>query len=634
MKQLSTFLFPLSFFISTFIFKTIKKFISNLKYSDRLSIPEKQNKFKINSATIKKICHVLKPGEKKVIVGLLIIIFLSSFAVLLNLYNKNTFAIPNKGGTLVEGVTGTPRYINPIWAQTNEVDMDLVRLTFSSLFVFDANGNLTNDIAETYNLSEDKKIYTIKIKKNILWHDSEGLTSESDKYLTADDVLFTIKTIQNSNYKSPLRSNLATIETEKIDDYEIKLSLKTPYQPFLQNLTFGILPRHIWKYLNADNALLAEYNIKPVGSGPYKFNKITKEKTGIVTSIELIANNRYYKRPPFIEKINFKFYTNQNDLLYALKNGAINATAYVANENNAKIIEKNIKKIKLNTTQYFSVFFNQTNAKILTDKNVRLAVNYATDKNQIIKEAIFGNGQISDYPLPPIFQENISQIKKYTFDPSLADSILQKSGWIMQEDKFRAQEIKEKTKDPKTKKTIEIVKEKIPLQLELVAGDTAEAKNIAEIIRLQWAKSGIRVNLKILSRFDIEMAIKNRDYDAILFGETLNIDPDPFVFWHSSKTEDPGLNLALFSNKNADSFLEDYRQEFNSTKKKELLEKFQIAVFDDAPAVFLFSPYLNYLVADEIKNIGESVKITALRSDRFNGIGDWYIATKRVWGKK
>ncbi len=513
--------------------------------------------------------------------------------------------------------------------------MDLSRLTFSSLFTFDASGNLVSDIAETFNISEDKKTYTIKIKNNILWHDSESLTSENDKRLTADDVLFTIKTIQDSDYNSPLRGNLATIETEKTGDYEIRLSLKAPYEPFLQNLTFGILPQHLWKYINTDNARLAEYNIKPIGSGPYKLSKITKEKTGIITSIELAANNNYYGRRPFIKQIIFKFYKNQADLLSALNSGQINATSNLENENAAKITRKDIRNIKLNTTQYSSIFFNQTNAKILSDKDIRLAINYLTDKDQIIKNALFGNGQKSSSPIPPVFQDYNSQIKNYAFDLPYANSLLEKDGWIMQDDGFRAQIVKEKVKDPKTKKITEAVKEKIPLELELAISDSPEAKKIADIIRTQWGKGGVRLNIKSLSHSDIETAIKNRSYNTILFGETLNINPDPFIFWHSSKAEDPGLNLAMYSNKNADSFLEDYRQEFDPAKKKDLLAKFQAAVVDDAPAVFLFNPYLNYIVADEIKNIGDKSKktIATIQTDRFNSISDWYIKTKRVWGK-
>lgn len=620
----------------------------NSKYPDKLIIPEKQSGFKFVLTIIKKTFSALRSGEKKIVFGLLVVILASLTAIFYNFWDKNTIIMPASGGALTEGVIGSPRYINPILAQTNEVDMDIARLAFSSLFTFDDNGKLASDIAEEYAISDDKKIYAIKIKKNIRWHDSEQLTSESDKFLTADDVLFTIKTIQNPSYKSPLRSNLATIEAEKTNDYEIMISLKTPYEPFLQNLTFGILPQHIWKYINADNAPLAEYNIKPIGSGPYKLDKITKEKSGIITSIELAANNNYYSRRPFIEQIVFKFYKNQAALLEALNSGQINSTSYLNNENIAQISRKNVNNIKLNTSQYSSVFFNQNNAKILTDKNIRLAINYLTDKDQIIKEALLGNGQKANTPIPPVFADYNSQTKDYAFDLPFANSLLEKAGWIMQEDNFRAQEVKEKIKDPKTKKITEVVKEKIPLEIELTASDLPEPKKIAEIVQSQWQKGGIKVNLRFLSPYDIETAIKSRDYDAILFGEILNVNPDPFIFWHSSKAEDPGLNLAMYSNKNADSFLEDYRQEFDAAKKKDLLAKFQAAVVDDAPAVFLFNPYLNYIVADEIKsagapqeNSGQALQlnsgqatITALRSDRFNGIGNWHIATKRVWGGK
>ncbi len=640
-EQPSTLHFPLSFFISTFISKTIKRIFPDLPagrqgsgYPEKLIAAKKQSRLKLIPIIIKKAIGALTPREKKIIFGLLTVIFISLAAIFFNFWDKNTVVTPANGGTLMEGVIGTPRYINPIWAQINEkeVDMDLARLTFSSLFTFDAKGNLINDVAETYSISDDKKTYTIKIKNNILWHDSDQLASEIDKHLTADDILFTIKIIQDSRYSSPLRGNLATVETEKIGDYEIRLSLKTPYEPFLQNLTFGILPQHLWKYISANDALFADYNRKPIGSGPYKLNQITKKKgSGIITSIELIANNNYYGRRPFINQILFKFYGNQTDLLNALNSGQINATSYLDNENTAKITRKNVKTIKLNTTQHSSVFFNQNNAKVLNDKDIRLALNYLTDKDQIIREVLLGNGQRSNSPIPPVFGGYNSQTKDYAFDVPFANSLLEKTDWKMQEDGFRAQEIKEKIKDPKTKKITEVVKEKIPLELEITVRDTPEAKKTAGVIQNQWSKGGIRVNLKPLSLFDIDTAIKNRNYDAILFAETLNINPDPFIFWHSSKADGPGLNLAMYTNKNADGFLENYRQEFDPAKKKDFLDKFQVEVINDAPAVFLFNPYLNYTIADEIKSV--DAKTVALWNDRFSDISNWYIATKRVWRK-
>lgn len=552
----------------------------------------------------------------------------STSAIFYNFWLKNTALIPSDGGTLIEGAVGMPQYINPILSQTsqtNEIDPDITKLIFSPLFTIDGKGKLTNDIAKEYSISEDKKSYTIKIKNDIRWHDWD----KTKENLTADDVIFTVKMIQDPAYQSPLRANLVTVDVEKIDNYTIKFSLKTPYEPFLQNLTFGILPKHIWKDIDAKNASRAFY---PIGSGPYKFEKIASNTQGMIVSVNLAVNPDYYGNRPHISKIIFKFYKDQEALIKALNEKEINATAYFSYDSIEKIKRTGLKNYSLKTPRYFTILFNQDQAKALADKNVRLALNYLTDKDQIIKEVLYGNGQKTDTPIPPILSGYNNQTKIYNTDPSYANSLLEKADWTMQEDNFRTKLIKEKTKDKKTKKIVETIKEKIPLEITLTtAADSPEMRRMAPIIQQQWQKGGVKVNLEFLPHADIQSSIRDRNYDALLFGETLGLNPDPFIFWHSSGTKEPGLNLSLYSNKDVDNILENYRQTFEASQKNELLSKFQTKVVDDAPAVFLFSPYINYSISSDIK--GVDAGIVTMPADRFNGIASWYITTKRVWKK-
>jgi peptide/nickel transport system substrate-binding protein len=606
-------------------FQKTKRILRGSNGPADFSTIQKRRRSKISWSVAAKTFKTLGPLEKKIVFILAAVIIISSFRLAYNFWMDHTAPAPDRRGTLTEGVIGTPRYINPILAQTNEVDLDLARLIFSSLFRFDANGELKPDLAKEYSVSEDKKTYTIKIKDDVLWQNPEGKKEK----LTSDDIMFTVKAIQNPSYKSPLRANLTGVELEKIDDYTINFSLKNPYEPFLQNLTFGILPSHIWQYINADNTHLAQYNIKPIGSGMYKLDKITKDKLGKIISVELAANNDYYGKIPYIEKVIFKFFKDQESLVEAINGGQIDATAYLGGKEAKLIALADFKNYDMETPRYFSVFFNQEKSKLLADKNIRLALNYLTDKNQLLEAAIGGNGRKIETPIPPVFKESTADTKIYKFDPSYAATILTNLGWIEQEDKFRIQEIKEKIKDAKTGKITERVKEIIPLEFTLTTGDSPEFKKIAETIQSQWQAGGVKVNLNFLKPADAQSAIKNRDYDALLFGEILNIDPDPYIFWHSSEAKDPGLNLALYANKNADKILEDARQEFDAEKRKELLAKFQVQVVDDAPAVFLFNPYFSYWMTSDLQ--GFDKKIIAMPADRFSDINQWYVKTKRVW---
>lgn len=616
--------------------KNKKETPPNLKYPDSFPIPSEKGKISFTWMVIKKTFSALSRIEKALIFLLLLVLSISSAKLAHNFWLARTILVPTNGGTLTEGIIGNPRFINPLFSQKNDVDTDMAALVYSSLFTPDNNGELKPDIVEEYSISDDKKTYTIKIKHNILWHDykNDQLTKESDKFLTADDVLFTINEIQDPKFKSFIRGKLAGVETEKIDDYTIKLSLRSPYEPFLQNLTFGIMPSHIWKYFDSDMTSLAENNFKPIGSGPYIFENLTGDANRNISSMTLAKNNDYYGEKPFIEKLTFKFFNDQNSLLAALNDGTIDATAYISEEKEAEITRANIKKYNLETPGYFAVFFNQEKNKALTEKNVRLAINYLTDKDELISAALKNNGQKTETPIPSNLKEYNSQTNIYKFDPNYANTILTNSGWAQGEDGIRGKEFKKEIipvpATSKTKPKIEM--ENIPLEITLTTLDSPELKKTAEILRDQWQKGGIRVILNILSADDIQPIIANRDYDALLFGEIIKVDPEPFIFWHSSEIKAPGLNLALYSNKDVDKILEDLRQTFDQDKKTELLAAFQAQVVDDAPAVFLFSRYSGYWTKSSLEGMG--TKIRVLLADRFASINSWSLMKKRIWDGK
>jgi len=602
-------------------FQKIKQSFSNLNGPKGLSVVQKQSRLKLAWTIVAKTFRALGPWEKKIVFVLAAIMIISSFRLAYNFWIDHTAPAPDRGGTLTEGVIGTPRYINPILAQTNEVDLDLTRLIFSSLFAAGPNGELNPDLVKEYSLSDDKKTYTIKIKGDVRWQDGEKLT--------ADDVLFTVKAIRDSSYKSPLRANLTGIDAEKVDDLTVKFSLGAPYEPFLENLTFGILPSHIWQYISADNTPLAEYNIKPIGSGPYKLDTITKDKLGKIISLNLAANGNYYGQHPYIQQLTFKFFQDQQSLVRAINGKQVDATAYLDSDGASQIAKANLKNHVLETPRYFAVFFNQDKSKTLPDKNVRLALNYLTDKDRLVKDALNGNGQKIETPIPPVLEKSVADTKIYKFDPSYAETILTNSGWNSGQDNFRAKQITVKVYDKKTRKTQVVVTNTTPLEITLTTGDSPEFQKIAETLRSQWQQGGVKVDLKFLKPADIQLAIKNRDYEALLFGEILNLDPDPYIFWHSSETKDPGLNLALYANSDADKLLESARQEFDPVKKEVLLAKFQADVVNDAPAIFLFNPYSSYWLRPDLQ--GFDGKIITMPADRFSGIENWYLATKRVW---
>ena len=553
-----------------------------------------------------KIPSVLNKKERYFILGFFLLIIISLLTWLISYNIKNTIIVPNYGGSFREGIVDSPQYLNPVLSQTNDADRDVTELIFSGLMKYNNQGELVPDLAEKYAIGDEGKTYDFFLRRDIKWHDNSPFT--------ANDVVFTIQTIQNPDSRSPLRINWTGVEIERIDDFTIRFKLKTPYAPFLANATVGIIAKHIWEKVMPEKFLLAPENLSPIGTGPYKLKKLKKDKEGFVSSIELGAFGDYNSdRRPFIEKIELYFYPDEESLIKAYNKNNIDNLNLLSIQN--KSLLKRVKS-KSNTHQlilprYFAVFFNQSKSKALSDKTVRLALNYATDKNQIINEVLEDEGGIVESPIPTGVWGHTDETKIYNFDSEYAKNILEQAGWKDTDNDG----IREKKEDK--------------LEIELITTELKQLQQTANILQEQWSKIGAKVNVKILNIGEIQQEyIRPREYQALLFGEVLGLDPDPYSFWHSSQKKDPGLNLALYDNKKVDELLKDARQILDKETRLKKYKEFQQSVVDDAPVVFLYSSYHLYYTAKKIKGI--EVENIVLPSKRFADIDKWYIKTQRV----
>lgn len=530
------------------------------------------------------------------VIGVSFVFWIGSF------YLNMTKAIPKVGGEYIEGVVGQPLYLNPLLSQTSEADSDLVSLIYSGLFKYDNNGNVVTDLAENYSISDDQKEYTILLKKGTLWHDGRAVT--------AGDVSFTFNILQDPAYKSPLRQNLQGVEVSLMDENTIKFTLKNPFIGFLDNLTVGILPKHIWENIAPEKFALAENNLHPVGSGPYIFSSLQKDSSGNILTMRLVGYKSYHGGNPYISRLAFNFYPGDEELIAAYNKKEIMGMASIPPEN-----IKNIKNVKstnvheLIIPRYFSVFLNETKNIALANDAVRSALSKSVDKKEIIDVVLYGKGFALASPILPQMKGYNNEEIKINIDE--ANKILDEEGWKLDEN-----ENVRKKGDNK-------------LEFDLVTTDWPELNQTAEILKKQWEKVGARVNVKVLTVSDLQQNyIRTREYDSLLFGQAISFSPDLYSFWHSSQKRDPGLNLSLFDNKDADGLLEGLRQETNDEKRIEGYQKFQDILKKENPAIFLYSRYYLYptstsLQGVEVKNINNS-------SSRFADVSKWFVKTKRV----
>lgn len=590
------------------------KWIKKQKLMDRKLVTSLNDKKIPTFRQFKYLPRYLSKKESD-LAHLALFIFVVSFLfVLVRIYQHVTYAIPEQGGEYTEALVGFPKYINPILSQTNDTDMDISRLVFSGLMKMNPDQQLVGDLADRYEISEDQKEYTFFLRQDVKFHDGEDLN--------ADDIMFTFESIQDTSYRSPLYINFGGVSLQRIDDYTVKFILQEPYTPFLSSLTFGILPEHVWAEISPEATYLAEYNLKPIGSGPFSFSKYTKDKNGNIKSYELKRSENYYNDKPYLDQVSFKFYADSISALDAAKNKHVDGVSFIPSDSKEGLKKRNgnIEYYSMRLPQYTAIFFNQKN-ELLKTKKVREALAYAINKTSILENALGGEGEIINGPILPGYIGYNPEIKKYDFNLDEARRILEEDGW--------------KYPEVAEGEPASTVREKGGAELAFAISTINSPEYLAtlNIIKEAWESIGVRLEVKEYSSKDIQKRVINpRAYEALLFGEIVGTDPDPYPFWHSSQSRDPGLNLAVFYNKDIDQLLEEARKTNDEEQRHLKYLHFQNILADELPAIFLYNPVYTYGINEKIKGLeGQYISVP---SDRFSGIVDWFIKTDRKWGKE
>jgi len=549
-------------------------------------------------------------------------------------YLNHLQIVPIAGGEYTEALIGSPKYINPLYANINDVDSDLCALIFSSLFKRDKNGKLIKDLVEDYNISEDNKIYSIKLKQNIKWHNGENLT--------VNDIIFTFNSIKNNAYKSTLKQSFVGVEIEQIDDNNFKFILQEPYAAFLDLLTFGIMPSKIWSEITPELADLTKFNLNPIGSGIYRFDKIVKDETGNIREFSLKPNEYYYENKPYID-LKFKFFSGFIEAIDAINTKKVDGISYLPYEyKNSLMAIKTKTFYKLHLPQLTLIFLNKKHNIFLADKSVRQALSYAINKEDIINNILGGDAYaISGTILPDNFAYNPS-IEKYEYNKEKAEELLNNIDWKIEEiteEKINQAKQDIFSEDEKIQKNAEAIlkvgigkwrkKNNNFLIIKFSTAERNKNKKIILAISNYWKQIGIKTEIEILSISQIQnKIIKPRNFDALFYGQITGADPDPYPFWHSSQTNEDGYNIANFINKDVDQLLEDARLISDIAERQKKYKKFQEIISEEIPAIFIYSPVYTYMQDKKIK--GFNIKNIFYPSDRFANINEWYLKT----GKK
>ncbi len=513
------------------------------------------------------------------------------------------------GGIYTEALIGSMGRLNPMLDWNNSADRDVDKLIFSGLIRFDSRGLPQPDLADSWGASADGTIYNFSIRSNAFWHDGQPVTS--------DDVLFTIEMIKSAGSLFPqdVKDLWTQVEIKRLDDKTFQIKLPEPFAPFLDYVTFGVLPKHLLEAVPADQLATAEFNLNPIGTGPYKFDRLLTEG-GQITGVVLVPNPDYFIQPPFIEEVVFRYYPSSAAAFAAYQQGEVLGVSQLTNDVlEQALMEPNLSVYTSRLPQMGMVFLNNNNpnALFLQSASVRRALLLGINRNIIVSHILKGQAMIADGPILPGSWAYYDEIESFEYDPDAATALLKEEGYVIPAGGGEV-----RAKDGQF------------LTFALVHPDDAIHTLIAQAIQSDWALIGVKVDLQAVP-YDslVNDFLTTRNYAAALadLNTSRTPDPDPYLFWHQSEATG-GQNYSQWDNRTASEFLETARTAADFTERARLYRNFQVVFTKDMPSLPLYYPVYSYGVDVQVQGVQVAPMYDV--SDRLALVTEWYLVTRRT----
>ncbi|MBI5352805.1 MAG: peptide ABC transporter substrate-binding protein [Chloroflexi bacterium] len=514
------------------------------------------------------------------------------------------------GGIYTEALIGSMGRLNPMLDWNNSADRDVNRLIFSGLMRFDSHGLPQPDLAEAWGNSPDGTLYNFSIRPNAVWHDGEPVTT--------DDVIFTIEMIKSNGSLFPqdIKDLWSQIEIKRFDDKTLQFKLPEPFAPFLDYVTFGVLPKHLLENVPADQLATADFNLKPVGSGAYKFSQLMVSG-GQITGVALVVNDKYYLPQPFIEQVVFRYYPNSALAFDAYKQGEVLGVSQLTND----VLQEALASTTLSVytsrlPQLGLVFLNLNNPDVsfLQNTNVRQALLLGVNRSSIVSHIMLGQAIVADSPILTGSWAHYNEIKHYDYDPDAAMTLLKDEGYVIP---AGGGEVR--------------AKDGSFLTFTLVHPDDTVHTQIAQAIQSDLALIGVKVDLQSVTYDSLQNDfLAPRNYQAALadLNTSRTPDPDPYLFWHQSEATG-GQNYSQWDNRTASEFLETARTETDFATRARLYRNFQVIFAKELPSLPLYYPVYSYGVDGQVQGVQVANTLYDI-SDRLALIHEWYLVTRRT----
>lgn len=516
---------------------------------------------------------------------------------LFQIYGASHVAKPVPGGTYTEGMVGTINNLNPLFT-SGVLDESTDRLIFNGMLRYNTSGKLVTDLAKSWQVADEGKTYNITLRKNVTWQDGHPFT--------ANDVIYTIQTIQNPATRSTLSSGWQGVNVTAPSKYEVTITLPATLASFPESLTLPIIPKHLLKDTKPALLRTSSFNTAPIGTGPFSVQILRNVKQQ--QQLELKKNASYYRGAPKLDRFIIRTFADNDAMKQALEDREITAAVDLP-ASQAQALASDTSIQVENVPLYSAMFaFFKTSNPIFADSKVRQAMVEAVNRQAILN--------LFDAQYPPLktpllpsqlgFNAEYSQVT----NPTEASQLLDAAGWAKQADGSR-------------------VKDGTKLEFNLVTLDASDQTRVATVLQKQWRAIGVIIHTQFLTAEQLNQnSLAAHDYDVLLYAISIDHDPDVYAYWHSSQARPGGSNFSEWKSARADASLDVARTRIDPVLRSARYQTFQDEWKKESPAVALYQLQTTYA---SHQNANGYIPVASTNAaDRLTNVEDWTVNTRQT----
>ena len=500
--------------------------------------------------------------------------------------------LTEEGGEIINAMIGEPSNLVAMIAG-DSASSAIAANIFNTLIKYDENLNHAPELASQWIISDDQKTITFKLKENLFWADGTPLTS--------DDVLFTWRLVTDPNTRTPYASDYLLVKDAQTPNKQtFTVTYEQNYAPALDTwASLQILPKHVLKDEDINNTFFSR---KPTGSGYYQLDQWINGQ-----QVTLKRNKNSTQGQALIEKLTSRIIPDTSSQFLELIADNIdlmniNPIQYQRVFPSREDLKQKIGLYKELGNGYTYLGFNLKQAPF-NDPKVRQAMNYAINKEEIIKGVLLGLGEAIASPYKPGTRWDNESLSPYPYDPSKALALLKEAGY--------------------ERNTAGIlVKDGKPFEFEILTNQNKQREMTAVLVQRRLKEIGIDVKIRVLEWASfINRFIKTGDFKAVVLGWSLSLDPDQFNIWHSSQQGPGQFNFVGYENPRVDELLELGRRELDNDKREEIYHEFSKLLLEDSPIVYLYAGYGLSAINKRVQGIKKPAPPAGIYQNSY----EWFI---------